>query len=188
MQTRTAAQSRTRKRCSKQRHAQTELEGSAENVRLQPEPKTMDRWRKKPVTGVRHGASKHEVARPNNGTSLVYRHNNVRDFLVRWAARDLDPRFADEVASIMEEYYRLGFTRRPEHLVQARGKNPLMISWFSHTESNDDAMQRVDQYDAIARRRFEIAAPACCSSASSAPSSKIESVMSKCDLIQWATL
>ncbi|MCF7674930.1 MAG: glycosyl hydrolase 115 family protein [Akkermansiaceae bacterium] len=81
-----------------------------------------------------------------------YRHDNVREFLVQWAARDLDSRFADEIASIMEAYYRLGFTRRPEHLVQARGKNPLRYSWFSHTESNDEAMQRVDQYDAIARR------------------------------------
>ena len=69
-----------------------------------------------------------------------------------WAARDLDPRFADEIAGIMEEYYRLGFTRRPEHLVQARRKDPPQYSWFSHTESNDEAMQRVDQYDAIARR------------------------------------
>jgi hypothetical protein len=81
-----------------------------------------------------------------------YRHDNVRDFLVRWAARDIDARFADETASIMEEYYRLGFTRRPEHLVQFRAKSPLQYSWFSHTEANDEAMQRVDQYDAIARR------------------------------------
>ena len=81
-----------------------------------------------------------------------YRHDNVRDFLVQWAARDLDPRFAGEIASIMEEYYRLGFTRRPEHLVQARRNDPPRYSWFSHTESNDEAMQRVEQYDALTRR------------------------------------
>lgn len=81
-----------------------------------------------------------------------YRHDNVRDFLVRWAARDLDPRFAEEVSSIMEEYYRLGFARRPEHLVQAKGKNPLTYSWFSHTNANDEAMQRVEAYDVLARR------------------------------------
>ena len=81
-----------------------------------------------------------------------YRHDNVRDFLVQWASRDLDPRFADEIAGIMEQYYRLGFTRRPEHLVQASSNNPLKYSWFSHTEANDEAMQRVEQYDAIARR------------------------------------
>lgn len=81
-----------------------------------------------------------------------YRHDTVRDFLVQWAARDLDPRFAEEIASLMEEYYRLGFTRRPEHLVQVSRNHPLSYSWFSHTESNDEASQRVDQYDAIASR------------------------------------
>jgi hypothetical protein len=81
-----------------------------------------------------------------------YRHDNVRDFLVRWAARDLDPRFADEIASIMEQYYHLGLARRPEHLVQAGRKDLLKYSWFSHTEANDEALQRINQYDAIARR------------------------------------
>ena len=81
-----------------------------------------------------------------------YRHDNLRDFLVRWAARDLDPRFVDEIAGIMEEYYRLGLARRPEHLVQAGGRAPLQYSWFSHTQYNDEAMQRLYQYDAIARR------------------------------------
>jgi hypothetical protein len=81
-----------------------------------------------------------------------YGPDNVRDFLVRWAARDLDPRFAEEVASIMEDYYRLGLARRPEHLVQARRKDPPTYSWFSHTNANDEAMQRVEQYEALSKR------------------------------------
>jgi hypothetical protein len=81
-----------------------------------------------------------------------WKQDNVRDYLVQWAARDLDPRFADEIADIMEKYYRLGFTRRPEHLVQARRNDPPKYSWFSHSESNDEAMQRVEQYDTIALR------------------------------------
>jgi hypothetical protein len=81
-----------------------------------------------------------------------YRADNVRDFLVRWAARDLDPRFAEEVASIMEDYYRLGLARRPEHLVQARRKDPAIYSWFSHTQSNDEAMQRVEAYEVLSKR------------------------------------
>ena len=81
-----------------------------------------------------------------------YGADNVREFLVRWATRDLDPRFAEEVASIMEDYYRLGLARRPEHLVQAKGKNPLIYSWFSHTNSNDEAMQRVKQYEDLSKR------------------------------------
>jgi hypothetical protein len=81
-----------------------------------------------------------------------YGADNVREFLVRWAARDLDPRFAEEVASIMEDYYRLGLARRPEHLVQAKRKDPPIYSWFSHAHSNDEAMQRVEAYDVLARR------------------------------------
>ncbi len=81
-----------------------------------------------------------------------WKQDNVRDYLVQWAARDLDPKFADEIADIMEAYYRLGFTRRPEHMVQAKRTDPAKYSWFSHTESNDEAMQRLDQYDAIAKR------------------------------------
>jgi hypothetical protein len=81
-----------------------------------------------------------------------WQHDNVREFLVEWAARDLDLRFAGEIADIMEEYYRLGFTRRPEHLVQYKHDSPLRCSWFSHTESNDEAMQRVIRYDGITDR------------------------------------
>jgi hypothetical protein len=81
-----------------------------------------------------------------------YRHDNVRDFLVRWAARDLDPRFAEEIAGIMEDYFRLGFTRRPEHLVQYRHDMPLRFSWFSHDHDNDEAQQRLDRYAAISGR------------------------------------
>lgn len=85
-----------------------------------------------------------------------WKQDNVRDYLVEWARRDLDPRFADEIADIMTEYYRLGFTRRPEHLVQVRGKNSLQYSWFSHTESNDEAMQRVEAYESLSMRAFVI--------------------------------
>ena len=81
-----------------------------------------------------------------------YRADNVRDFLVRWAARDIDPRVAEETASLMEAYYRLGLARRPEHLVQARGNSPLRYSWFSHEHANDEAMQRVEAYEALSQR------------------------------------
>jgi len=52
----------------------------------------------------------------------------------------------------MEDYYRLGLARRPEHLVQAKRKDPPIYSWFSHTNANDEAMQRVEQYEALSKR------------------------------------
>jgi len=36
--------------------------------------------------------------------------------------------------------------------VQFKGKAPLQYSWFSHEQFNDEAMQRVQRYDEIARR------------------------------------
>lgn len=85
------------------------------------------------------------------------RHDNIRDWLVAWASRDLDPRFADEIAVLMEEYYRLGFTRRPEHLVQfPRGGGDLLYSWFSHENFGDEAALRMEHYAALAAQAERI--------------------------------
>jgi hypothetical protein len=81
-----------------------------------------------------------------------WRYDNIRDFLEQWAARDLAAGHAPEIAALMEEHFRLGFTRRPEHLVQYRHDTPLRYSWFSHDHYNDEAQQRLDRYAAIARR------------------------------------
>ena len=81
---------------------------------------------------------------------------DVREFLAGWARRDLDPRFAGEIADLMMEYFQLGFTRRPEHLVQFKAGEPLEYSWFSHELHNDEAGRRLERYAAIARRAREI--------------------------------
>jgi len=81
-----------------------------------------------------------------------WRHDNIRDFLVEWAARDLDAGAAPEIAAILDEHFRLGYTRRPEHLVQYRAEQPLRYSWFSHDLHNDEAQQRLDRYADLARR------------------------------------
>jgi len=80
-----------------------------------------------------------------------WRHDNLRGFLEQWAARDLDSTLAPEIAAVMEAYFRLGFTRRPEHLVQFRA-GKLSYSWFSHDDYNDEAQQRIDNYADLARR------------------------------------
>jgi len=81
-----------------------------------------------------------------------YRRDNVRGLLERWAARDIDADLASEIAAIMESHFRLGYTRRPEHLVQYRRNTGLRYSWFSHDHYNDEAQQRLDRYADIARR------------------------------------
>ena len=81
-----------------------------------------------------------------------WRPDNIREFLSGWAARDLDELFADEIAEIMEEYYQLGFTRRPEHLVQFKEDQPLEYSWFSHDHFGDEAERRLERYQSISKR------------------------------------
>lgn len=81
-----------------------------------------------------------------------WRRDNTRDFLVEWAARDLDERLAPETAAILTEHCRLAVARRPEHLVQYGGRPPVRCSWFSHEFFNDEAQQRLDAYLGLARR------------------------------------
>lgn len=42
--------------------------------------------------------------------------DTLPDFLVEWAAREFGAANAREIAAIMNEYYRLNFVRKPEHL------------------------------------------------------------------------
>jgi len=73
----------------------------------------------------------------------------VHDYLVKWAQRDIDHQYAEQIVSIMEKYYQLGYTRRPEHLVQLNKDRQLQYSWFSHINYNDEAQQRIKEYEKI---------------------------------------
>lgn len=80
----------------------------------------------------------------------------VRDYLVEWAKRDIGDEHSENIADIMMAYFQLGFTRRPEHLVQFRTGQALQYSWFSHDLHNDEAGRRLEKYAGIARRAREI--------------------------------
>ena len=45
-----------------------------------------------------------------------WRRENLPEFLVVWAAREFGADHAREIAAIMDQYYRLNFQRKPEHL------------------------------------------------------------------------
>src|SRR6185295_6009658 len=45
-----------------------------------------------------------------------WRRDNLNDFLKEWAQREFGTEHADEIALVMDRYYRLGFARKPEHL------------------------------------------------------------------------
>ena len=45
-----------------------------------------------------------------------WRRGNLSGFLAEWAAREFGAEHAQEIAGIMDQYYRLNFQRKPEHL------------------------------------------------------------------------
>ena len=77
---------------------------------------------------------------------------NQHDFLRQWAAREFGNERAAEIASIMNEYYRLGFQRKPEHLQwYLPGETPRPSS-LSSSERRD----RLNAYAQLRKRADEI--------------------------------
>lgn len=60
--------------------------------------------------------------------------DSIGDFLVSWAAREFGPDGAQEIAAIMNDYYQLNFSRKPEHLQWWLPKEDPRPSPLSETE------------------------------------------------------
>ncbi|WP_299234496.1 glycosyl hydrolase 115 family protein [uncultured Bacteroides sp.] len=80
--------------------------------------------------------------------------SNLSDHLRNWASREFGEKNADEIVSIMNEYYRLAAIRRPEHMgfnmveiwgYPRGGLMPNSIPDFTEGEAN----QRIEDYDRI---------------------------------------
>jgi hypothetical protein len=81
-----------------------------------------------------------------------WRRDNLRDFLRQWAAREFGASNAEEVASVMDDYYRLGFARKPEHLQWHLPGEPYRPSEFAHFDYGDEAGRRLEAYDSLMSR------------------------------------
>ncbi|HJQ35085.1 MAG TPA: glycosyl hydrolase 115 family protein [Pyrinomonadaceae bacterium] len=81
-----------------------------------------------------------------------WRRDNLQGFLKEWAAREFGAGVADETASVMDEYYRLGFARKPEHLQWYMPGEPYRPSELTHDNYGDEAQARLDAYDALEAR------------------------------------
>ena len=80
----------------------------------------------------------------------AFQENDPRGFLEAWAARDFGEQYAAKIADIMARHYELGYARRPEHMVMYRARDKhYTYDWFSMTNYNDEAQQRVDAYDQL---------------------------------------
>lgn len=78
-----------------------------------------------------------------------WRRENLPGFLVAWATREFGPDHAPEIAGIMDEYYRLNFQRKPEHLQWWLPNEAPRPSPFTA----DEARQRLE---AFARLRAQV--------------------------------
>lgn len=58
------------------------------------------------------------------------RARSVDDYVRKWAATNIDPALAEQIAPVMAEHHRLNFARRPEHLQW----------WLPHTRSRPSAL------------------------------------------------
>ncbi len=81
-----------------------------------------------------------------------WRRDNLSDYLKEWARREFGAKHADEIAAVMDEYYRLGFARKPEHLQwHLPGEEPR-ASDLSSIDYGDEAQARLDAYDTLMAR------------------------------------
>lgn len=80
----------------------------------------------------------------------AFQENDPMGFLEAWATRDFGRPYASRIANIMAKHFELGYARRPEHMVMYRGRDKkYTYDWFSVTNYNDEAQQRVDAYDQL---------------------------------------
>lgn len=87
--------------------------------------------------------------------------SNINEHLENWAAREFGKEHSQEVASIMNEYYRLASIRRPEHM----GFNRVEISGYpkgglmpnaTADMTQSEVAKRVEQYSDIENRVIEL--------------------------------
>jgi Gylcosyl hydrolase family 115 C-terminal domain/Glycosyl hydrolase family 115 len=78
--------------------------------------------------------------------------SNQNQFLKSWARREFGTEHSDEIAAIMDKYYRLGFARKPEHLQWFLPKEAPHKSDLTEAE----ALQRLKDYEALENRAVNL--------------------------------
>ena len=81
-----------------------------------------------------------------------WRADNLGDFLYEWAESKFGSKQASQIASIMGEYYRLGFARKPEHLqwnFVNEDRKPTALTAFDY---GDEVQRRIDAYETLRER------------------------------------
>lgn len=72
----------------------------------------------------------------------AFRNFDQNAYFSQWAAHNFDPNLAEEIASVLDRYFRLNILKRPEHL----DRN---ASGFSLVANGDEAQLRLDDFTAL---------------------------------------
>lgn len=86
-----------------------------------------------------------------------WQRENLNGFLKEWAAREFGEKYAAQIADVMNEYYRLGFQRKPEHLQWHLPGEAPRPSDFSAIDYGDEMQKRLDAYEALKTRADRLA-------------------------------
>lgn len=75
-----------------------------------------------------------------------------REFLHGFYEQQFGPKYADSIAALKDEYFRLSSIRRPEHMGFNRiyPNTPIQDSYWSHSPENDEAQQMLDRWIKLA--------------------------------------
>lgn len=68
--------------------------------------------------------------------------NGIQDYLELWAWRQFGAEYKQQIAEILVDYYRLGQTRKPEHLSSSGAS-------FTAVHYGDEMQQRIDAYQGL---------------------------------------
>lgn len=81
-----------------------------------------------------------------------WRRENLNQFLVTWAASKFGAAHAREIAALMDQYYQLGFARKPEHLQWNFANEKPKPTELTSVE----VQRRLDDYDALMSRANQL--------------------------------
>ncbi|HEU4869425.1 MAG TPA: glycosyl hydrolase 115 family protein, partial [Pyrinomonadaceae bacterium] len=85
-----------------------------------------------------------------------WRRENLNDFLVAWAESKFGVTHAREIARLMNQYYRLGFARKPEHLQWNFANEKPKPTDLTSVDYGDEVQRRLDDYDALMTRTNQL--------------------------------
>jgi len=77
-----------------------------------------------------------------------WRRDNLPEFLVEWATREFGAGHATEIAAVMDQFYRLNYQRKPEHLQWWLPGQPPRPSALN----DDEVRQRLDTWTQLMAR------------------------------------